>query len=251
VHGELVAPPEAVVRGASGVLVPTDEVAGAFVAGGVPAERVHVTGLCPENELVEGAEAAADARLERLRRGGPFTLGLFSSGAEPDAHVATLAEAARAAVRTGHAVLAVAARGGRLARAVRRAAGPLRGESALLEFDGRDDLDRTTAEIFPRLDVVLSPPHERSQWALGLGVPFLLVGPDLGPFAPRNRALLLARGVAMEIADPDAAARLPETLAELGGRGLLARMAGNGRGRPIDGFRRAAGILVRAGEEDA
>jgi hypothetical protein len=251
VHGEMVAPPESVVRRASGVLVPTDEVAGEFVRGGVPADRVRVTGICVENELVPGAGAAAAARRERLAGGGPLTLAFFSSGAEPPPHVATLAAAAEAGRGAGHDVRLFARRGGRLARAAR---GLLRGApdatraASIVEWESRTELDRLTAERLPAVDVVVSPPHERSNWAVALGIPFLLVGPDIGPFAPLNRRLLLRRGVAVELHSPEAAARLPETLAELTARGLLVRMAENGIGPPIDGFRVAVRTLIEASE---
>ena len=144
----------------------------------------------------------------------------------------------------GHDIVMVARRGGRLWKMARAEIGSFPGDSALLEYENRLELDRLTADVVPRLDVVVSPPHERSNWAMALGIPFCLVGPDIGPFAPLNRALLLGAGVAVELHSPEAAAELPAVLSELRDRGLLVRMADNGTGPPIDGFQRAARILA-------
>jgi hypothetical protein len=245
VHGEMVAPPEAIVRGAAGILVPTPKVADRFADGGVPRERIHITGICVENELLPIAQAALEERRRRLAAGGPLTLGFYSSGAEPGAHVASLAAGVAAAIRGGHAAIVVARRGGRLDRSVGSSRLDLGGKGPeIVRFSTRRELDQRTAEIFPRLDVVVSPPHERSNWAVGLGLPFLLVGPDFGPFAPRNRDLLLRAGVAIEIHTPTDAERLAEILGELQSRHLLERMCESGTGRPIDGFAQAARILV-------
>ena len=92
------------------------------------------------------------------------------------------------------------------------------------------------------MDVLVSPPHERSTWAAGLGLPIFLVGPDIGPFAPLNRAVLFRKEVAAEI-DGERADRFPELVAELRRRGRLLEMSRNGWGAPIDGFACAAQML--------
>ncbi len=250
VHGEMIAPPEAIVRGAAGIFVPNEAVAAEFVRGGVAPGRLRVTGICIENELVPGAEAAAVARRERLESVGPYRIGFFGSGAEPVAHVASMASAAGACAQVGHDVLVFAKRGGRLARVVERELETVPIGSEIIEYDTREELDRRTAEVLPSVDLVVSPPHERSNWAVALGIPFFLVGPDIGPFAPRNRALLLRAGVALELPDPATAEHLPGVLVEMQSKGILSRMAENGWGPPIDGFREAARFLMEEAESD-
>ncbi len=246
-HGELVAPAEALVQAAERIFVPLDETAAAFVAGGFSREKLVVTGICIENELLADAEVQAGARLQRLRDAAPLTLGFFSSGAEPRTHVRCLAVAAVAAARAGCRSLAFCAAGGRLEGAVRESAGGVGVE--VVRCHGRADLDRRTAERFGELDVVVSPPHERSNWALALGIPFLLVGPDIGPFAPLNRELLLRRGVAAEISSVAEAEGLPARLEGLRATGELVRMAERGWGPDRGGFRRAAqAVIAEAGE---
>jgi hypothetical protein len=241
-HGELAVPQEAVVRSAERIFVPLAETASAFVAGGIARERLLITGICVENELLADAPGQAIARLERLRGRTPLTLGFFSSGAEPRMHVRCLAAAAIAVSRAGHRALAFCAAGGRLEKAVSER-GP-DSEVEVVSFSGREDLDRLTAARFAALDLVVSPPHERTNWGLALGVPMFLVGPDIGPFAPLNRALLLRRGVAAELSSPAEAGQLPARLAELRAAGELFRMAERGANPDRLGFARAAQMLI-------
>jgi hypothetical protein len=237
-HGELAAPPEAMVRRAARILVPREDTAAAFVRGGCRPERVLVTGICVENDLVEAAEAMAAVRRRRIASGDPLTVAFFSSGAEPPGHVAAIAAAAAAVGRSPHRGIVFAARGGRLERAVAGDA------LEIVRFGDRAELDRVTVARFDSFDAVVSPPHERSHWAVGLGVPFFLVGPDIVPFAPRNRELLLAAGVAASLDGVAGAARLPALLDDLRAGGVLLRMSQAGGGAPVDGFRRAAGLLL-------
>lgn len=253
-HGEMAAPREAVVRRAARILVPLPETADAFVAAGAPRKRLIVTGLCVEEELRKDAETRARERVARLRGDAPLAVAFFSSGAEPPRHVAALAAAvASLAEARRHRALVFAAEGGSLARAVASSPSSLSAAPAasagvdVVPFRTRAELDRRTARRFPRFDAVVSPPHERSNWAAGLGVPFFLVGPDIGPFAPRNRELLLARGVARELSPEDARgfSRVLDALREAG---ELAGMAERGGGVPLHGFDEAAAALIAAAE---
>lgn len=243
-HGEMIAPPEAIVRRAARVFVPLPETAAAFVHAGVPKERLLVTGICVENELVPLAAAAFEARRERLVGAAPLTVAFFSSGSEPGPHVRALAAGACALSSSGrHRAVVFAKARGRLYAAVHREAARVTRGPEVVPFDGREDLDRRTAQALPEIDLVASPPHERSNWAVALGLPFLLVGPDLGPFAPRNRALLLGRGVATEIVSEVDALMLPARIDRLRSEGALLEMSQRGWGPDFRGFERAAAFL--------
>lgn len=244
VHGELVAPRESVVRGAARIFVPQEEVAAAFVRSGASPSRLVVTGLCIEPELALGAADQRSKRRQRIGSTDPLTLAFFSSGAEPRPHVRLLATAAFAVARSGHRAIVFADRGGRLERAFRRRPRGSTMEPELVGFSGRGELDRLTAERFPTVDVVVAPPHERSSWALALGVPFFLVGPDIGPYAPRNRALLLEKGVAVELRSEVDAAELPRRLDALRRSGALLRLSERGEAGPLGGFEKSARHLA-------
>lgn len=244
VHGELAAPVGSLVNTPARVIVPSQSVAEAFRRAGMPEGGLLVSGPCVEDALLSLAEPALGARQRRLASADPLAVGLFSSGAEPRPHVETLAAAASALVSAGHRVVAFAAKGGRFERTLRRRPS-LRLE--VVGFADRRELTRRTAEHFPALDLVVAPPHERSHWALALGLPFFLVGPDVGPFAPLNRRVLLETGVALGLEGPGSARRLPDWIASLRREGRLLEMSRRGWGLPRDGFEVAArGVLSAA-----
>lgn len=244
-HGEAVAPPESIVGTAARILVPSEKTAEVFVRGGVARPRLTITGVCVEPGLVPTAEVARRRRRARVTGSAPLTVAVFSSGAEPTAHVEALRGAAVALAEAGHLVWVFARRGGRLERAVteRAVASP---RPVVIPFEGRPQLDRDTADRFERIDLMIGPPHERSNWALALGLPLLMVGPDVGTFAPLNRAHLVSAGVARALEFRGQAAGVPAQVAELRHSGRLARMIDAGTGVGYNGFDRAAAALIEA-----
>jgi hypothetical protein len=248
-HGELVAPPSSIARGAARVFVPTQAVADAFVRTGVAARSIVVTGLCVDSALARDVTAHRAARADRLAKNGPLVFGLFSSGAEPDAHVASLVAATTSLARAGHKPVVFAKRDHRYARAVERALAALspleRAHVEVVTFDRRRELTLATRARFAQLDAFIGPPHERSSWAFGLGLPALLVGPDIGPFAPANRALLQRAGVAGSLS-LDEASCLGRAIDGSGIRATLRSMCAAAVDAPLHGFRAIAEHVVEA-----
>jgi hypothetical protein len=236
-HGEMAVPREAAVQSASRIFVPCEETAQLFASLGVWRARLRVTGFCVERPLRDQASKCIAERHARLASDTPLTAAFFSSGAEPEQHVRAIAAAAIAFAGAGQRSLVFASRGGRLERAVGLAEG-----LEVVSFSSRSHLDERTASEFPSIDVLVSPPHERSTWAAALGLPVFLVGPDIGPFAPLNRAVLFRKEVAGEI-DGARAEQFPEIISHLRRSGRLLEMSRNGWGAPIDGFSCAARML--------
>ncbi len=259
-HGELVAPSESLVTGAWKVLVPTSAVAQPFISCGYEEGDVVTTGLCVEPPLVKQAEDAFDSRMKRLRGARALVGAFFSSGAEPRLHVEKLVYAARSAVSYGGKVILFARKDGVLARrAVARLAGlgtqfvsvdsreylpselP---EVLLVRYRSRREENGLVAALFAAFDYFVAPSHERSHWALGLGLPMFVVGPGIGPFAPLNRDVLMAAGVAAEIDSVSRASVFGKSMTQLRTDGTLTQMALAGWGRrPIDGFNVTARFL--------
>jgi len=254
-HGELVAPEESWVSGCAGVLVPLPEVIPAFSKAGIPADTIHSTGQCLEPELVSQAETAFRARLERLNGHGPLTIALFSSGAYPSDHVRRLLIAAGVLYDAGLAVMIFAGQSSArqaqvidyFAKAGTRPETRLDGEGRLKVIGSinRSDENRQVAAVFADLDIFVAPAHERTNWAVGLGLPQFMVCPHIGPYAPLNAGLARQRGVALEIADDSQAAALPETISRLRADGRLTLMAQSGFApQRCHGFREAARWLA-------
>jgi hypothetical protein len=111
-------------------------------------------------------------------------------------------------------------------------------------FDDRRQLDGLTARLFDRFDYFVAPSHERSNWALGLGLPMFVVDPPLGSFSPLNREFVLAASVATILAGRAESLDFGGKLGELRARGGLAEMARAGWGRfDIRGFVNIAQFL--------
>ena len=73
----------------------------------------------------------------------------------------------------------------------------------------------------------------------------MLVGPDIGPFPPTNREILLAAGVARALDAVPEAGQLGERLEAWRSSGDLEAMSRAGEGRSIEGFRVAAEEVAR------
>jgi hypothetical protein len=242
-HGEHVVPDEAIVPGAELVLVPTQQVAARFQSCYQP-EQIVVTGSCLDPKLVPIAAKAYAQRRARLLGNQPLTVGLFSSGAEPEPHVAQLRRSAMALQRRGISCHALAVRGGRLERAL----GPVMTNARQLHrYGNRRDINVATEAFWGELDLIVAPPHERSNWALAAGLPMLMVSPTIGSFAPLNRQLLLESGTGLDLGELQRGLSHRQlqplgTLGEL--QQPLAAMSATGwQPRALDGFSRSAAAI--------
>lgn len=243
-HGELAVPKQALVKGADFVFVPLKESAAAFIECGYKSDQVAATGLCIEPRLVEQSGAAFHNRLIRYQGSAPLTGALFSSGAEPKPHVEKLIEAAIAVAKSGGIVIAVVQKRGKLFRRLSRITAKQAGSIELYTFDSREELDRITAEHFERFDYLVAPSHERSNWAVGVGLPMFILEPAIGPFAPLNRQILLDSNVALSV-DCRTAEEFPWALDYYRKEGKLAQMAHAGWKRHnVNGFQTIAEFLI-------
>jgi hypothetical protein len=187
-----------------------------------------------EPELTDVAESAFQARIMRLASDRPLTIGFFTSGARPRPHAHRIITAAASAARAGHKVVLFwgtgMLRAAKAQLALRRQGVPE--ESAQIVWTrNRQHETARTAEFFPNLDVLVAAAHERTNWAVGLGLPMFALLPHIGPFARENFEFAGNQGVCLPIATLSEADRFGSTLAELRSSGRLAQMAHNGWGR--------------------
>jgi hypothetical protein len=260
-HGEIAAPAESVVLGASQVLVPTEKTAEPFIHSGYEQKQVISTGLCIEPSLVRQAQDAFATRRERIGGKTPLVGAFFSSGAEPRHHIGKLVQAAVSAIEHGGKAILFTQKGGSFARAAAKYF-----EDSAIEFSEADsrqlipaDLppalivqhasrreeNLLTAQLFPVFDYFAAPSHERTNWALGLGLPMFIVGPTIGPFAPLNRDHLLHAGVAGQIESNLEATDFGSNLQRLRSTGRLDEMSDAGWDKlDIRGFDNIAQFLI-------
>ncbi len=249
-HAELAAPAVAAVPQAWQTFVPLEYTAARLEALGVPRRRITVTGLVVEPELLPDAEAAFSARLGRLQSDAPLTVGLFSSGAYPRPHVNRILAATVSLARAGHfSVLFWGSgwlRAARLRRVLCRLGVP-ETSARIVWSENRQTETARTAELMPKLDLMIAAAHERTNWAVGLGLPMFALLPNIGPFARENFAFAAEQGVCLPLGTTAQAHRLAETLTRLRTSGQLTRMAERGFGRfSVTGADAIASCLLSA-----
>jgi hypothetical protein len=118
------------------------------------------------------------------------------------------------------------------------------GPQAIVYYD-RDSLNHLTANIFEKIDFIVGPSHERTNWAVGLGLPMYILHPLIGTFSPLNRDFMIDRQVAREIRSEAEASKFAEILNQHRQTGFLAQAARNGfGGYRINGFENIARYLT-------
>ncbi|MEA2030896.1 MAG: hypothetical protein U9N55_04790 [candidate division Zixibacteria bacterium] len=272
-HGEMVMPSEALVLGADTVFVPTQNVADKFISAGYKSNEVVVTGLCIEPSLVCQANDAFDIRKQRFQKNEPLTGVFFSSGAEPSVHVHKLVTAVLSVLKNNGKAIIIAQHGGKLDRAIRTAFRtvrfnlkiinsadiipsdlPVSGQTGLPKtllvlYNSRREENSSTAHFFKSFDYLVAPAHERTNWAMGLGLPMFIVDPAIGPYAPLNAELLVQSGVGEILNAEIDCQQLGVCVRRYHSNGRLLEMAERGRSRDIDGFLRIANYLISKYDE--
>ncbi len=233
-HGEIAAPESAVIAEVEQILVPLEYTARCFESLGISREKVAVTGLIIEPQLLPVAKTAYERRLDRLHSDIPLTVAFFTSGAYPRPHMRAISVAARSCLDTGHRVLIFAGTEGRFAPGILNT----------MVFSSRTEENEKTAELFPEIDLMVAAAHERTNWALGLGLPMFALLPHVGPFAPQNFSFAAAQKVCLPLSQPQ---KLGSIINALHQSGKLTEMAQAGWGKiSINGAETAARLLIGA-----
>lgn len=260
VHGEIAAPGEAAVSCAEVIFVPLQETKAAFVEIGLDPSRIIVSGLCIEPGLTEKANDSFEKRCERLARKEVLTGAFFSSGAEPPLHIRKIAKALKSLRESGQSAIVFCKAGGRLEREIRnclkvkpRLASSqsskicedmLNDQLRAYSFSSREEENALMTQLFEQFDYLVSPSHERTNWALGLGLPFFILYPLIGSYAPLNRKFLLDAGAAKELRDDHSAESLGRFISVKNNREALLQMAESNFGKyNIDGFNAIADYI--------
>ncbi len=253
-HGELITPKEAVVSGAEKVFVPIESAGQPFLSK-YKEEQIVVTGLCIEPSIRQMAESAFHARMKRYEDESSLTGCFISSGAEPECHVESIVHAVVSHLQNKGKAFVFVKKDGLLEKSI-HAVLPLLDSTFLkinslanlsdklppltiIQFNNRRDENRFISHFFHDFDFFMSPSHERSNWAVGLGLPMFIADPAIGPFSPLNRQFLLGSKTAMPIKNNSEAIAFALHLKKMHIENQLKQMACNGWGKyPIDGFKK-------------
>ncbi|MEO0069544.1 MAG: hypothetical protein ABIK18_01965 [candidate division WOR-3 bacterium] len=231
-HGEIAAPPIAAVVNAWRIFVPIEKTAKCLLKAGVRQEALLVTGLVIEPELIPVAETSFLSRLKRFQSKEPLNVAFFTSGAYPKPHLKAIALAASSARQVGHNVIIFAGVDRRRARFLPQA----------LTFNSRQEENQKTSELFSQIDLFVAAAHERTNWAVGLGLPMFALLPHIGPFAKENFEFALNQGVCLPLTRAE---EFGSTLSALRQNGKLREMAYAGwQKHPITGAQVIANFLL-------
>jgi len=261
VHGEIAAPPECAIARAERIFVPLRETRDRLVSSGANPASVVVTGLMIEPGLLERREGAFRERLERIGSGKSLTIGFFTSGAYPSEHMVSILDGARSVVEHDmRAVLFSGTKRGPFQSIRRKVRGwgipwvedscdrPAESPSWQVRLVHRSTRHEETAracELVPELDAFVSASHERTNWAVGLGLPMFVLFPLIGTFASQNFEFARGQGVACPLGTVEAARNLGKIVKELRKTGQLAEMARRGYGvLEVDGVEAVAAQVL-------
>jgi hypothetical protein len=259
-HGEIAVPDEAIVQNAHYIFIPTIESKEKFIKAGLPEEKIIVSGLCLEPELVEKSQEYFEKRTERIKAGQPLCGGFFSSGAEPKQHIDKIMQAVESIKKSQGQALVFCRKNGQLYKAMvsrfkirvitniyqaDNIDNLLQSENILaVAYKNRKEENDCIVHLFEYLDYFVAPSHERTNWAVGLGLPMFILHPIIGTFSPLNRVFLLEQGVAIDLDSENKAKNFSELLNQKLKDGSLYSMAQNGFGKfELNGFDMVAEFL--------
>jgi hypothetical protein len=253
VHGEIAAPAECAATGAETTFVPLQETKEELISCGADKESIVVCGLMIEPGLADTAEVSFQQRLERIRSDQPLTIGFFTSGAYPKQHMEKIIGGARSVIERRMKAIIFCGTNPQKLEWVKGKARDWRAKLAVdtegeshenQEFDlmlvtrkTRQEDTQRAIELVPRLDAFVAASHERTNWAVGLGLPMFVLFPLIGTFAAKNFEFAQRQKVAYPLDSLEKARNLGEILSELRQSGQILQMAQNGFGvHKIDGI---------------
>ena len=246
VHGEIAPPPECAVKGVEKIFVPLEVTGERLISFGADPESIVVTGLMIEPGLVETAEESFQARLKRIESNEPLTIGFFTSGAYPKEHMEKILLGAKSVVEQGMRVIIFTGtcpekflwfekRFKRCGLSIVEDKGEVSGKEEdgnvwLVTRETRQAETERAAELVPQMDAFVAASHERTNWAVGLGLPMFVLVPLIGTFASQNFEFAQRQKTAYPLDSLEKARSLGKIIGELRQSGHLAQMAQSGFG---------------------
>lgn len=234
IHGEIAAPKECAIRGITKCFVPLEFTKRIMVANGVKPESILVTGLLLEPELVNEAAINYNRRLARLKTNEPLTIAFFISQAYPRPHIEKIIVGVGSVLK--NKMRAIVFTGTVPDKALKFKYRLLRSKKEQTDWENlqvimsksRKEENQKTAELMSKIDIMVAAAHERTNWAVGLGIPMLVLFPLIGTYAEANYNFALNQGVAYPIKTIKDAKNLGEKIVEMRNRNILEGMAKRG-----------------------
>ncbi len=255
-HGEIAVPEEAKIGTAKRIFAPLDMSMDLFPNK----DNIMTSGLCIEPELVPLAEYYYKNREGRLNAEQILTGAFFSSGAEPIGHLVKIIQAIKSLLDSENRTIVFCKSGGNLDWLLRRElrVEPInynpdidtellinRDNIIALSHKNRQEENEAAIKFFKYFDYLVAPSHERTNWAVGLGLPMFVLFPLIGSFSPLNFEFITESKTGIAIEDDKMAENFVSLLNHLRTGDRLIEMSRNGWGRyEINGFDNIARYLV-------
>ncbi len=266
VHGEIAAPPECAIKGIERIFVPLEETKEKLVSCGADPETIVITGLMIEPGLVDSAGKSFQVRLKRIESSEPLTVGFFTSGAYPKEHTKKILWGAKSVIdQKMRAIIFTGTNPKKfeLFKKQMKKWGISAGSVGEVVEDTDDDVKeeqnadmrlvtrktrqadtQRAVELLPKIDVFVSASHERTNWAVGLGLPMFVLFPLIGTFASLNFDFAQRQKVVYPLDSLEKAKTLGKIISKLRENKQLTQMAQNGFGvHKINGVWEAASHL--------
>lgn len=260
IHGEIAAPPECAIKGIEKIFVPLEETKDKLISFGADPETIVVTGLMIEPGLVNSAEKSFQARLKRIESHQPLTVGFFTSGAYPKEHMKKILWGAKSVIDQKMRAIIFAGTNPKKFELFKKqmkkwgveviedteddGKEEQNGDMCLVTRKTRQADTQRAVELLPNIDVFVAASHERTNWAVGLGLPMFVLFPLIGTFASLNFDFAQRQKTAYPLDSLEKAKTLGKIITELRQNGQLLQMAQNGFGvHKIDGVSEAASHL--------
>jgi len=211
---------------------------------------------------VKGVEEVFRKRCQRIGSTLPLTVGFFTSGAYPKEHMEKIILGARSVLQKKMKAIIFCGtdpgkfewmknkvKGWRVKMVEDREGFPHQNEEYDLRLINRSTRWEDTQQavrLLPHLDVFVAASHERTNWAVGLGLPMLALFPLIGTFASENFQFAQKQKVVYSLDSKGKAENLGEILIHLRRSGKLLKMAENGFGiHSITGVHQAVSYFLQ------
>jgi organic radical activating enzyme len=255
IHGEIAAPEECVIPGITKCFVPLELTKERMVRCGAAPESIIVTGLVIEPELVSTAENNYNLRLARLNSNEPLTVAFFISQAYPKPHINKIMAAIESVIEKGMKAIVFTGTEPKKAQQMKNRLDLIRERNPkfnaenlkIIISNSRPAENQKTAELMSEIDIIVAASHERTNWAVGLGLPIFLLFPLIGTYAKQNFDFAFDRGVALPIPKIEDARNLDDRLNNLRELNILKEMMQSGfTTYNLDGARFIADYIINS-----
>ncbi|MDH5683061.1 MAG: hypothetical protein OEZ20_01120 [candidate division WOR-3 bacterium] len=236
IHGEIAAPKECAIPGKVITFVPLDWTKERLIALGVKPELIVVTGLLIEPELLKEAKKNFDLRLARLNSNQPLTIAFFISQAYPKEHITKIIAAVESIAEKGMKTIVFTGTSQNKAiefqhqieSIIERNPQICSENIKVVMSKSRQEENQRTAELMSQIDVMVAAAHERTNWAVGVGLPMFVLYPLIGTYARPNFEFALNQGVSNPLKTIGDAKTLGDKLIRMHKNNTLIKMVQRG-----------------------